>query len=845
MVCWLLWAILFIAVEGQQSELPVPVDVKVESDSKNKIYISWKDDSTFGNITDKIIYEIKISYNGETKPVYYEEVIHPTVTHYWQWTSPLYLQCLTHSVEIRARYQNQTSKWIKKMIYGYTGPEANIYPQSETVLAGSKIKYCCIAEQSKKLHGLQYGGMLLNATHVINRTYIFDVHLTAPSMSWGDNLLCETKGTVVFVGYPPEVHNFMCETRNLKSMQCHWKNGRHCNLQGLKTTVYSLNARNYLTNCDCRECECTYCAIAIPTGHEVVDWTLTSKNSLNETKNVDAADPRHRVYLFPPHGLSVKDVDKRSANLHWRWNESSYESLPMVCQAQLNYSQAKEIRKESSGTKGLMSLTSLTLSDLYPAVTYSVRVRCHSAEHFWKWGDWSSSVIFTTKEDIPEALDIWMQIRNENTSFVVWKSLTPDKSHGKIQKYQVKWGTKLEVLNGADHRWYEHSGREGRITVSAVNSAGVSPPSSIVIPAVYSGQETTRLNASDGGFNLSWTGSPKATYGYVVDWVPAVSDGTSTVDWIKIPDNSTSIRIQPDHIKEGKKYILSLHACTTEAPELLDRWEGYFREKEPLKPVPSFKLEQNDNGVHLTWEEISQEGLRGYLSHYEIKYFQTKLNVQKEVNVSAGKQSFTIKHLEVASYIFKIRAVTGGGKGPEAESRISLMSDAFQIIVETVTALLITISVFICVLVLSYKNRVCLSRLKEKVYPAIPEPSLVFHPLKEADVQLFKLPPENIDFVTEDTEVKTLKCQDFHCSSLYQNLDGTEIVSALENPTYNPTFNCVPKENSQSETETPSYQAQLVPSITHCLLPSSPSHCQSYQPHHFITCTSKTDPCAG
>ncbi|XP_028830829.1 leukemia inhibitory factor receptor-like isoform X2 [Denticeps clupeoides] len=831
-------------LEGLQNELPLPTDVKVECDYKNKINISWKDDTSLGSFTEKLIYDIQISYDGDSELQAKEEVLvtpDPTVEHYWIWTSPLNLQCLTHVVKIRARHQNKTSKWIEKPIYGDNGTERKVYAQGETVGVGTRRKYCCISAKPNSEQKLKYRDTNLMAAQVINLTYIFDVYLSQPSKTTGDDLVCEPAkdGFTVFVGYTPEVHNFSCETRNLKSLQCHWKNGRDSNLKGIRKTKYSLNGRECLTNCIGHHC---HCAIKLTASQGAMDWILTSKNYINETNTVETADPRHRVYLFPPHGLSVQDVDKRSANLHWHWNESSYESLPMVCQALLNYSQAKEIRKESRGTKGLTSLTSLTLSDLYPAVTYSVRVRCHSAEHFWKWGDWSSSAIFTTKEDIPEALDIWMQIHNENTSFVVWKSLTPDKSHGKIQKYQVKWGTKLEVLNGADHRWYEHSGREGKITVSAVNSAGVSPPSSIVIPAVYSGHKTARLTASDGGFNLSWTKNPKSMCGYVVDWIQADIQVNLTVDWIKIPTNSTSIRIQPEHFREGTRYILSLYVCTSEGPELQQKWEGYSREKNPLKSVSNFKAEQSGNGVLLTWEELSQEDLRGFLSHYEITYYEmSDTNAKKKVNITAGQKEYIIGPLQVKSYTFRINAVTGGGKGPQDTVTVTVTSQVYRVIVEAVIALAFAILTLICVIFLCYKKR---AWIKENVYPEIPEPRLDFLPPKGSD-QLFELPHENVAHVTHISEEPLLIVNDkdeLDSHTTDQDSAGVHIENFI-NKTYK--LSMLPIANSFLA-HPPGYQPHTGPKMSLVQSSTSSYHViehwhKEYQPQISMASVSHTD----
>lgn len=46
-----------------------------------------------------------------------------------------------------------------------------------------------------------------------------------------------------------------------------------------------------------------------------------------------------------------------------------------------------------------LGLKSLVLADLQPFTYYTAHVRCGSREHFYKWGDWSDPVTFSTKED--------------------------------------------------------------------------------------------------------------------------------------------------------------------------------------------------------------------------------------------------------------------------------------------------------------------------------------------------------------------------------------------------------------------------------------------------------------
>lgn len=124
---------------------------------------------------------------------------------------------------------------------------------------------------------------------------------------------------------------------------------------------------------------------------------------------------------------------------------------------------------------------------------------------------------------------------------------------------------------------------------------------------------TSRILGSDSGFNLSWSASPTASCGYIVDWCPL--SGECRVEWLKVPPSKTSVNIfssksyyltskqlqlcnktffgltihlfghisLPENFKDGVCYLLSIYACTQGAPVLLERKEGYVREKSKLQ----------------------------------------------------------------------------------------------------------------------------------------------------------------------------------------------------------------------------------------------------------------------
>lgn len=123
--------------------------------------------------------------------------------------------------------------------------------------------------------------------------------------------------------------------------------------------------------------------------------------------------------------------------------------------------------------------------------------------------------------------------------------------------------------------------------------------------------KTSRIIGTNGSFSLSWTPSSKASCGYIVDWCPALRQ--CNLEWLKVPPNETIASIfssksyyfltkhqqnlcklvqqyiscyfsATENFIEGMRYCVSVYACTPGSPVLLERREGYVREKGKIEP---------------------------------------------------------------------------------------------------------------------------------------------------------------------------------------------------------------------------------------------------------------------
>ncbi|XP_059382263.1 leukemia inhibitory factor receptor-like isoform X2 [Carassius carassius] len=731
MSVWLLCALLFSLIgQTEQDGHPVPIEgVKVDSEESYcapsdcgawVLKVAWRDKFAEKNESEKVSYDIEVIHTEQMRTVHFE-TIHvmqdKTSYYHWKWTSPIPLQCTSHSVRLRRHNKQHIGEWTP--LYTHKGRDLNaatttVYPHDQVFMVGSNITFCCIVETDKR-------PLSVFLIRISNRTYITKPLLfEKPSMP---NIHCDVEGnpsgSTMFIGYPPDDQNLTCITRNLSSLECHWEKGRNTYLTVNRKTNYTLNGR---------VCEFGKCVIHA-VKKQVTNCTLVARNPLGVKTLTDTADPTHRVWLIAPSEIS-SNAHARKVTIHWRWNEATYASFPMICQVKLN---GRIYNKTFNGE----GLSSAVLINLQPFNTYTAQVQCGSYEHFYKWGDWSEITKFSTKEDIPEALDVWIHYSEQTTS-VLWKPLTQQQSHGMITGYEITIGKMKKELK--TQLCYTITGIEKSdriITVSANNSAGRSPPSTIIVPS-YPGEiqnavfnwlkrlclnevslnlftenevDVGRINSSNGGLEMSWEEYPSSTCGYVVEWFPTYKKTQCAVAWEKIPkcdSGAYDTWNRSGIFEEGVRYTVSVYACTDDSPKLLKRSEGYAIEKKPGK-VENLKGKNKGINVELSWDGVPLEQQNGFIRGYKIiTLLSGSETAESHINTAWTEVSKVNLKLDPGFYTFRVSAITSGGE-------VDQMISATIVVCSTVTL------IFMIITVLCYRKR---KWLKKVFCPDIPEPKL-------------------------------------------------------------------------------------------------------------------------
>ncbi|XP_061755601.1 LIF receptor subunit alpha a [Nerophis ophidion] len=735
---WLICFLLGLSVVHTQAQnvLTAPEQVSLSSNvTTQQISIAWLG----GGST---MFDVMILRTELNESVFYDTLpvtINQSTGRYeWNWTSAEPLECTSLSVQIRSREGQTTSEWSDTYILqGEDLPTKRMfkmYPVDRAVLAGDSTSFCCIVEEGRDFGRVTYGNTVVNVTRLSRRSYGFTVTNQSPSNSSrsGTNVVCwdnvdqnKMSGTVVFVGYPPLLSDFFCETHDLKSAVCQWRRVRDTRLYGSKRrTVYSLNDRECAKETIPEQVLFT-CFVAEWDGN----WTLEAVNPVGQYSMMDSAEIRHRVRPVSPQNISTV-VRAWDATMFWKWEYDSYTSLALVCQVELS-SQDNKTKRTFTG----VGLRTVILLDLYPDEDYCVRVHCGAQKNFWKWGNWSKTYSFRTNIDVPAALDVWMHINNDNTGLILWKPLTAKESHGQLTSYEVTlWSpeenlqhtetlppdTTMLPINLTQITAFSND-NQVMASVIAKNAAGGSPPVSVAVPLHLTDQHNIALSRvvyMDSGFPLVWQNDSNTSCGYVIEWHDACCQRDCPVEWLKLSTGNTNVSIESANFQPGVMYNISLFTCTL---ELLQRWQGFTQELVPSRSVPKLEIGQQDSDVILTWGSIPLVSRRGYVLGYNV-YMSNDSQLVKLANLlGQGSRKHTIKGLSEGPYKFTVKAYTSAGEDTGATISITVETLADWLILEILASLGLSTLLLAIVTVLCYKKR---KWVKTAFYPDIPQPKL-------------------------------------------------------------------------------------------------------------------------
>uniref|UniRef100_A0A8C2YD83 Interleukin 12 receptor subunit beta 2 n=1 Tax=Coturnix japonica TaxID=93934 RepID=A0A8C2YD83_COTJA len=346
-------------------------------------------------------------------------------------------------------------------------------------------------------------------------------------------------------------------------------------------------------------------------------------------------------------------------------------------------------------TVGSLNSDNCSLHGLEPHTEYEFQVSCKIHPERGLWSNWSTFQS-RTPEAVPiEPLDVWYKQQDVDSQMqnisLFWKALQQSEARGKILHYTVTF----EALRHGESRAIETNvttqtsytrvtPKMGyKITVTADNSRGSSPPASILTdlgtqgkPLLLAVQNVSAMAMGNNSILVSWEPPIKSTAsisGYVVEWMSThrKSGLEPHPSWIRLVASNLSVVI-PEHIEDDVCYHISVFALYQDRAGQATSVRGYSGEKAPAAG-PQVYARPQANGILVSWEEIPPQQQKGCITWYKI-YLQRKASdVDPNVAIynTTSRHPFHITDLQRGEcYVLWMTALTDAGEGPWGNSEL-------------------------------------------------------------------------------------------------------------------------------------------------------------------------------
>ncbi|OXB60512.1 hypothetical protein ASZ78_009728 [Callipepla squamata] len=584
--------------------------------------------------------------------------------------------------------------------------------------------------------------------------------------------------------------------------------------------------------------------IQVRRADEAIVWTeflnVTLDKSGKRLRWMWDSDLPLEFYPLPPFQLWEEYTDAE-IELHWEQKEKEIE---LFCQAEVWQPDGKAKLYNSSGTQ--LYRNSITLGRLQPYTSYTARVRCGAAKHFWRWSEWSKAHPFRTKEIAPSGkLDIWREIkpvlRGRNVT-LFWKQETGFQANGEIISYEVTWEKVVDrskpkhISLSSDHNSTRISidNHPYRISIKARNNVGYSHPSVMIIPGAADTEKKLssselkeeHVNGTGNGILISWKPRDKSDR-YIIDWCNFPMLQPCDLQWKRFGPNTSSALIKSAAFVPGVRYNFRIYVSAANRASLLEKKTGYLKELPPRFDPDVKKVELGYHEVTLYWDayptdEMHPGFLRGY--HVYVSPVQEDCNLKgSKKHVLAGgsvlckftienpeERSYTVKHLmSNTKYKLAVKAYTGGGETPIINFRY----------IDTPTDSRMLYLLVLFVVVPSLIMAVCLWKMKwvkDCCCPVIPSPNkskvLSFQEFKIGSEKVLKLSDCIPDTLVLDNRAETKK---LHQQSLMSSMptedkmDDENLSSVYHNENEEKSFTSTPTPQTHTWFENFAYSSHL------------------------------------
>ncbi|XP_073412747.1 interleukin-6 receptor subunit beta isoform X2 [Dendrobates tinctorius] len=625
-------------------------------------------------------------------------------------------------------------------------------PQSPTVELNTNLTVFCILNQtclrelnhpitSKELFWKVGNTVIPESQYTLVNKSVSSVTFQ-PTLDMHNSLTCAFKaygqtdvtlhGIYFTLGYPPvKPENLSCICYNGKTLTCTWEPGRPTVIH----TTYTLKQYwNSGQRKDCvAEAEKRSCTLLHPDFSLYIDTTflVEAENPLGRAESDPVQfDIIEILKPDPPDIVNVSAVLERVLRIEWK--------NPMklvVLKYNIRYRPTGGTAAWSEVPSDDLTKTreSFSLQELQPYTTYTISIRCKLIVAPF-WSEWSKEYTAITSESAPsEGPEFWRKISNtqsdvgERVVRLMWKDLK-SQANGLILGYNVT------VKRGADVvRSLTVEETTCNITVpkdsyevvlTAYNSKGPSPPSTLIIPrvtdkVVQPADMNLRAYPKDGLLWVEWR-PPGKVLGYVIEWCRNSLSMDCDAEWQREPSDSTRTFLRGD-IGPFVLYLIRLNVLHRDGQERSGTVAAYLQQGAPtIGPAVQTKF-TGKTWVTLMWKPVPLSKQNGFITNYTIKYGDN-YGTPKVIPVNATVTEYTLKSLAAkTAYSVSVTANTEeGGKAGLPLSFTTLPFDSGEVEAIVVSSCL-GFLVLILVLCFLFCNK--REQIKKHIWPNVPDPS--------------------------------------------------------------------------------------------------------------------------
>uniref|UniRef100_A0A8C9UY71 Fibronectin type-III domain-containing protein n=1 Tax=Scleropages formosus TaxID=113540 RepID=A0A8C9UY71_SCLFO len=477
-------------------------------------------------------------------------------------------------------------------------------------------------------------------------------------------------------GYPPDKPtNFRCfGPRDSENMSCIWDKGKETHIptsynvtfKNSENRTYNFHERSH----DAAQLHVPWSVFGV-SGECAVD--VTARNGLGESVSDTFLLSAKDVEIPSTPKIISVDFKNNSAVLRWQSSEPSV----MLGKVRLGVTRdgmtSWDDRNGSDASRG-----ELILDGLQPQTQYEFQIQSCTQGERPKCSLWSPAVQRMSPGIAPSRkLDVWRilestQDKRVQNVTVLWKPLAYEEYSGVLVCYKLMYeqhGLKKTVSCAANVTECTIKLPRGvnALLVSAVTSAGSSPPSALTLRQTgLPGPQVSRLApAGNNGVFLAWVvhaDKSASIVCYIAQWQSTSLD----LQWKRLPAEQNSTYIEG--LKPGFRFHISLYSVTSSGSSYpVSAWV-YSKEEPPLSgPKVSIKAAE-ESRILIRWEELELHQQRGFIANYtvHIRKCASGQHLQK-VTFEGPQAGQRWLDKPATSFVLHVSASNSAGEGPEGE----------------------------------------------------------------------------------------------------------------------------------------------------------------------------------